>query len=484
MQSILLTAPAKQVNSKEPLSEIPVPQESVEGESLPVEKNLAINFSELLNSALAESNEDGQAEEGTDEPSQATAESADENSAESEELNISAASADELDLNVTESDELDISLAGTNELAVSAADADKLDLTVTDVAAENLDITNVVQNNTGKKTVVESSQTEKLESITTDSNHFVHKQSPQEKSVKYSDSELFSEESLIEKKTEPQPILAQIEAAQKADTKITDTEKKGTFSVENSKLLTAVKKTEEKPLLKDEKSLLVTELPLKTVDEKAILDESLKMESKLPMFDKVANALTSKNETTQPLLNNPIDNNGSSVLNANNSQLNKLVNSHLQNSHQSTQLQQPLELQAKNGSAQVGERILMMINQGKQEVSIRLDPAELGSMTIKLQIQQEQVQLTIQTQAGLSRDIIEQNLPRLREQLLQQGINLGETSVEQQGQQQKQSQQDKNSVQNAAVSVNSDHLHSDVDEQNEWLSGKIPLLAQGIDYYA
>ena len=127
---------------------------------------------------------------------------------------------------------------------------------------------------------------------------------------------------------------------------------------------------------------------------------------------------------------------------------------------------------------------MMMINQGKQEVQIRLDPAELGSMYIKLQVQQDQLQLSIQTEVGQSRDIIEQNLPKLREQLAQQGVNLGETSVEQHARQQNSNQQGKNALQHGDTGISKDNTLSTMDEQAEWIASKIPLPAQGIDYYA
>jgi len=132
----------------------------------------------------------------------------------------------------------------------------------------------------------------------------------------------------------------------------------------------------------------------------------------------------------------------------------------------------------------LGERVLMMINQGKQEVQIRLDPAELGSMYIKLQVQHEQLHLSIQTEVGQSRDIIEQNLPKLREQLAQQGVNLGETSVEQHTQQQNSKQQNRNTVQEVNSRFSGDSELQIADEQGEWIASKIPLAAQGIDYYA
>jgi len=125
---------------------------------------------------------------------------------------------------------------------------------------------------------------------------------------------------------------------------------------------------------------------------------------------------------------------------------------------------------------------MMMISQGKQEVQIRLDPAELGSMFIKVNVQQDQLQLNIQTQAGLSKDIIEQNMPRLREQLAQQGIQLGEANVQQQSQQQGQQQH------NGMNAMSGGQTHNNgMDEEDQtavWMPSKVASTDQGIDFYA
>ena len=164
-------------------------------------------------------------------------------------------------------------------------------------------------------------------------------------------------------------------------------------------------------------------------------------------------------------------------------QLDKLMAGNQQQQATNNLLQQPLDIQSKHAAAMMGERVMMMISQGKQEVQIRLDPAELGSMFIKVNIQQDQLQLNIQTQAGLSKDIIEQNMPRLREQLAQQGIQLGEANVQQQSQQQGQQQQ--NNGMNA-MSGRQTHNNGMVEEEQTavWMPSKVASTDQGIDFYA
>lgn len=211
----------------------------------------------------------------------------------------------------------------------------------------------------------------------------------------------------------------------------------------------------------------------------SVKDEPLKIEMPFQLADK--HGEVEKNALTH----HGLDNNSLRSTDVNSSTLNKLVNHNMQAATTTSTLQQSLDLHSKHASALLGERVLMMMKEGKQEVQIRLDPAELGSMNIKLQMHQNQLHLSIQTDVNQSKDIIEQNLPKLREQLAQQGVNLGEASVEQhaRGQQQNSNQEGENAMQNNVASSNESILQVQ-DEEIGMMGLKIPLSPQGIDYYA
>jgi len=179
-----------------------------------------------------------------------------------------------------------------------------------------------------------------------------------------------------------------------------------------------------------------------------------------------------------------VDVNGARPNQTSQMQLDKLVAFNQQAPAANNLLQEPLDIQSKHAASMMGERIMMMLSQGKQEVEIRLDPAELGSMLIKMQVKQDQVQLHIQTQAGLSKDIIEQNMPRLREQLAQQGIQLSEANVQQQSQQQSQQQQQRQMQVNTGSGQLANSQENVNDQKSIFIPSKIPSLEQGIDYYA
>jgi flagellar hook-length control protein FliK len=177
-----------------------------------------------------------------------------------------------------------------------------------------------------------------------------------------------------------------------------------------------------------------------------------------------------------------VDANGAKPIQTNAVQADKLVAVNQQTQTTNNLLEEPLDIQSKQVASILGERVMMMMSQGKQEVQIRLDPAELGSMFIKVNMQQDEVQLNIQTQAHVAKDIIDQNMPRLRDQLAQQGIQLGDANVEQQAQQ--QSQQQNNAISNSVSKGNNGVENAEEAETAQWIPSPIASSTQGIDYYA
>ncbi|WP_354623971.1 flagellar hook-length control protein FliK [Psychromonas sp. MME2] len=288
---------------------------------------------------------------------------------------------------------------------------------------------------------------------------------------------------------QPANILAQIEEAQKTNIRISGL---------NSQAVSGSDKTEsenESVEVQDEKkgkliskSLFEPEkIALKDnamSNDKASTEAFLKNQAAVVIPDKQEHILTS-NQTDKTALTASMDSN--SLLRSNhitgtqsdklNGQPQPMLTMH------ATSLHDPLSLHAKQNAALLGERVMMMISQDKQEIQIRLDPAELGSMNIKVQVQQDQVQLTIHTQMSQTRDFIEQHLPKLREQLAQQGVNLGEANIEQQSQQQKQQNQQQTNLAHSDSS-RSENTLSATSELDGWVKGNITLAAQGIDYYA
>ncbi|WP_275722707.1 flagellar hook-length control protein FliK [Vibrio furnissii] len=99
----------------------------------------------------------------------------------------------------------------------------------------------------------------------------------------------------------------------------------------------------------------------------------------------------------------------------------------------------PMQLSKEMTADEMAERVQVMMSKNLKHVDIRLDPPELGRLHIRLNMHGDgaNVQFTVSNQQA--RDVLEHSMPRLREMLAQQGVQLADTSVQQQnsGQQQR-----------------------------------------------
>ncbi|MDA0148073.1 flagellar hook-length control protein FliK [Vibrio sp. LaRot3] len=107
---------------------------------------------------------------------------------------------------------------------------------------------------------------------------------------------------------------------------------------------------------------------------------------------------------------------------------------------QTAQAQPPMQLNKEMASDQVAERVQMMLSKNLKNIDIRLDPPELGRMQIRMNMNGDGATVHFTVANQQARDIVEQAMPRLREMLAQQGVQLGDTSVQQQSSGQQQGQ--------------------------------------------
>ncbi|MDF2153736.1 flagellar hook-length control protein FliK [Vibrio sp. CAU 1672] len=104
------------------------------------------------------------------------------------------------------------------------------------------------------------------------------------------------------------------------------------------------------------------------------------------------------------------------------------------------QAQVSMQLTREMANDQVAEKVQMMMSKNLKNLDIRLDPPELGRMQIRMTMNNDLANVHFTVTNPQAREIIEQTLPRLREMLAQQGMQLADSSVQQQnsGQQQRQ----------------------------------------------
>lgn len=78
----------------------------------------------------------------------------------------------------------------------------------------------------------------------------------------------------------------------------------------------------------------------------------------------------------------------------------------------------------------LGERAIMVSTQNLNVANIQLDPPELGSLSVRVHMNQDQqVSLNFTSPHAHVRDAVEQSLPRLREMFAEQGLSLQDSSV-------------------------------------------------------
>ena len=85
---------------------------------------------------------------------------------------------------------------------------------------------------------------------------------------------------------------------------------------------------------------------------------------------------------------------------------------------------------------QISKRVAIMNSEGLQTARIQLDPPELGALEIKIKVQNDQVNVGFTSNHAVVRDALESQAPRLREMMEQEGINLADVNVSEQGHQQ------------------------------------------------
>ena len=84
----------------------------------------------------------------------------------------------------------------------------------------------------------------------------------------------------------------------------------------------------------------------------------------------------------------------------------------------------------------LGERVSWLINQKQNAATIRLDPPALGRLEVQIRVADDATTITIQTQHGQTRDLIEAGAPRLREFLQEAGFQNVNVDVSQRQEQQ------------------------------------------------
>jgi flagellar hook-length control protein FliK len=94
-----------------------------------------------------------------------------------------------------------------------------------------------------------------------------------------------------------------------------------------------------------------------------------------------------------------------------------------------TGMMQAINIVKSDAAKLLQERVSSMLSINNKEAEIRLDPPEMGSMQIRVRSDAEQAQINFVVQNQQAKEALEQSMPRLREMLAQQGLELGESTI-------------------------------------------------------
>lgn len=90
-------------------------------------------------------------------------------------------------------------------------------------------------------------------------------------------------------------------------------------------------------------------------------------------------------------------------------------------------------LAGKGWEQGVGDRIMWMLGNSVQGVSLRINPAHLGPIDIQLSMHQDQATVTFTAQHAAVREALEASIPRLREMFQENNLQLANVDVGQRG---------------------------------------------------
>ncbi len=96
-----------------------------------------------------------------------------------------------------------------------------------------------------------------------------------------------------------------------------------------------------------------------------------------------------------------------------------------------SKFEKAINISKPEGHQQLAEKVRWMVNTRNLVADIRLDPAELGSVQVKVAMSGETATVNFVVQSQQARDAVDTATPRLKEMLAEKGIELGQSSVQQ-----------------------------------------------------
>ncbi len=138
-------------------------------------------------------------------------------------------------------------------------------------------------------------------------------------------------------------------------------------------------------------------------------------------------------------------------------------------------------LQSEAWSRVLSSRVIWMAREGVQQASLKLNPANMGSVEVKLHMHNEQASISFIAQNAATRDALEQALPRLRESFQENGMELAHADVSQEDFSQAE-EQDSKSTNGSALGR--DHGDNDQETATDDVHINEQDIAPGLSVFA
>lgn len=130
----------------------------------------------------------------------------------------------------------------------------------------------------------------------------------------------------------------------------------------------------------------------------------------------------------------------------------------------------------------LGTQVAWFVSQNINAASLRLNPQHLGPMEVEVSLDGDKASVAFASQHGMVRDALESAIPRLREMLSENGLNLVNVNISQQGMSRQQGQGTLDSRHGAGIAA----ADSDASEEAS-VPGvrQAAIITQGlVDFYA
>lgn len=142
------------------------------------------------------------------------------------------------------------------------------------------------------------------------------------------------------------------------------------------------------------------------------------------------------------------------------------------------------QLNSAAWSRVVSSRVVWMAREGVQQAELRLNPANLGSVDVRLNINNDQASVTFLAQNAATREALEQAMPRLRESLAENGLSLTHSEVGQQDHSDQPASDDETNMQNGHLAQVSVPLDDTEDELVTGIPTEVNEPSTGVSLYA